>query len=65
MPTDKHATVYVELLDTDEVKEILRVLGNENKRLREALYRACVQNDMPEGVVLNHEDGTAQIDGEA
>jgi hypothetical protein len=33
------------------------------KRLRETLYRACVEVDAPEGVTLNHEDGTAHIDG--
>lgn len=35
MPSDRYATVHVELLDTDEVKEILRAIGAENKHLRE------------------------------
>ena len=35
MPSDPHATVHVELLDVDEVKEILRAIGAENKHLRE------------------------------
>lgn len=37
----------------------------EVRRLRQALYLACVMVDMPDGVVLNHEDGTARYDGEA
>lgn len=40
MPTDRHATVYVELLDLDEVKEILRALTTENRLLRDALQQA-------------------------
>jgi len=59
MPSDRHATVHVELLDVDEVKEILRVLGAENKRLREALKQARACCARPAGVCFD----PALIDG--
>jgi hypothetical protein len=64
MPADKHATVHVELLDTDEVKEILRTLGAENKRLREALEQARECCARPAGVCFDPAltDGTGCVD---
>jgi uncharacterized small protein (DUF1192 family) len=59
MPTDRYATVHVELLDVDEVKEILRVLGAENKRLRAALEQARQCCARPAGVCFD----PALIDG--
>lgn len=59
MPSDRYATVHVELLDVDEVKEILRVLGAENKRLREALEQARQCCARPVGVCFS----PALIDG--
>lgn len=35
----------------------------EIRTLRQALYQACAMVDIPDGVVLDHEDGTALIDG--